>query len=556
MNWVPKFKFAENFAAVARMAMVTVLACTASNLATADEKAEIATDAAELSVVEFTDKLIQQGYEDNEIQPSPMAEDSEWIRRVYLDIVGRIPTLTETKAFLEDESTRKRAAVIESLLESPDYIRNFTTVWTNNCIGRGTPRRVSRDGMEKFFREAFAKNRPWDDVVVDIVTAEGHFEENGAVNYTLAQMQMPDEAVQLTAKTTKLFLGMQVQCTQCHNHPFNNWQQAQFWEFNSFFRQVQKKDHRKFDEKTGRQVDDFSEVLTKDFSGGVFFEKRSGLMQVAFPVYNGKEVEPDAFDRRKEFGKLLVESDNGETPIIAKAFVNRLWSQFFGYGFTRPVDDMGPHNAASHPEVLDRLSAEFVKNDYDVKQLVRWITNTEAYGRTSQFGEDNQIDNPAAGEVTLFSHLYMKSMQAEQLYDSLIVASSAHKSGKGGWDAQEQQRRRWMQKFVVAFDTDESDEATTFNGTIPQALMMMNSELTEKAVNAERGSFLYETFSGPGNEATKMQDLYLAALSRRPSRSEISKASKLIAKYGPDKVQAYQDLFWALLNSNEFIFVH
>lgn len=557
MNWVPKFSFAKTMTIKLGGCFACLLVGSLCGVAAADESAEVnAGDPSELSVVEFTDKLISQGYEDNEIEPSGFAEDEEWIRRVYLDIVGRIPTLTETKEFLDNENVRKRPALIESLLESPDYIRNMTTIWTNNCIGRGTPRRVSRQGMEKFFREAFAKNRPWDEVVVDIVTAEGHFEENGAVNYTLAQMQMPDDAVQLTAKTTKLFLGMQVQCTQCHNHPFNNWQQSQFWEFNSFFRQVEKRDHRKFDEKTGRQVDDFSEVLTKDFSGGVFFEKRSGLMQVAFPVYNGKEVEPDAFDRRKEFGKLLLETDNGESPLIAHAFVNRMWAQFFGYGFTRPVDDMGPHNPASHPLVLERISAEFVKNGYDVKQLVRWIANTEAYSRTSQFGENNEVDNPAAGEVPLFSHMYIKSMQAEQLYDSLIVASSAHKSGKGGWDAQEQQRRRWMQQFVVAFDTDESDEATTFNGTIPQALMMMNSELTEKAVNAERGSFLYETFSGPGNEATKMQDLYLAALSRRPTRNEVSKATRLIGQYGPNKVMAYQDLFWALLNSNEFILIH
>ena len=560
MNWVPEFNFAGTFR-LATATAVLMCSCAAITVAADDatkaaEEPTVEKSAAEMSVVEFVDATIRQAYTDNDIKPSPVAGDDEWIRRVYLDIVGRIPTLEEVKAFLADENPRKRPVLVDQLLESPDYVRHFTTTWTNNCIGRGTPRRVSRSGMEKFFREVFAKNRPWDDVVVDIVTAEGHFEENGAVNYTLAQMQMPDDAVQLTAKTTKLFLGMQVQCTQCHNHPFNNWQQAQFWEFNSFFRQVRKVDHRKFDEKTGRQVDDYSEVVTRDFSGPVYFEKRSGLMQVAFPRYNGKDVEADAFDRRKEFGKLLVETDNEETPLIAKAFVNRMWGEFFGYGFTRPVDDMGPHNAASHPQVLERLSAEFVKSDYNVKQLIRWMANSEAYSLTSRVGSDNEVDNPSAGEVPLFSHMYVKSMQAEQLYDSLIVATNAHKSGKGGWDAQEQQRRRWMQQFVIAFDTDENDEATTFNGTIPQALMMMNSELTEKAVNAERGSFLFETFNAPGNEASKMQDLYLAALSRRPSRSEVNKASQLIRMYRGDKVQAYQDLFWALLNSNEFIIVH
>ncbi|MEP3480879.1 MAG: DUF1549 domain-containing protein [Fuerstiella sp.] len=533
------------------LALAAAACCSSSTFAAEDVES-----GGQTSVVEFIDSMIQQGYEDNEIKPSSLAGDEEFLRRIYLDVIGRIPTMQEAEAYMKDENPRKQGILIDELLESPDYVRHFTTTWTNHSIGRGQPRRVSRKGMTKFYREAFARNRPWDEVVIDLVTAEGHFEENGAVNYTLAQMQMPDDSVQLTAKTAKLFLGMQVQCTQCHNHPFNNWQQAQFWEFNSFFRQVQKRDHRKFDEATGRQVDDYSEVLTRDFEGPVYFEKRSGLMQVAYPIYNGEAIEPNAFDRRKEFGKLLVKTDNGETPMIAKAFVNRTWGQFFGYGFTRPIDDMGPHNPASHPEVLERLSAEFVKADYDVKQLIKWITNTNAYSLTSQYGEENDIDDPSAGEMPLFSHMYMKSMQAEQLYDSLIVASSAHKAGRGGWEAQEDQRRRWMGQFFVAFDTDENDEATTFNGTIPQALMMMNSELMQKAVNADRGSFLYETMMSNEPDSKKIQKLYMASLTRMPGRAEMRNAGKMISRYGANRAAAYQDLFWALLNSNEFIFNH
>ncbi len=394
--------------------------------------------------------------------------------------------------------------------------------------------------------------------MVDIVTSEGHYEENGAVNFILAQMQNRDDGVQLTAATTRLFLGLQVQCTQCHDHPFNKWQQNQFWEFNSFFRQVDKIDHRKLDPVTQQMVDDYSEVVWMNFSGPVYYEKRSGLMQVAFPKYLGKEVDqgPET-DRRQELGKLLVEPVNGETPLIAQAFVNRTWSQFFGYGFTRPVDDMGPHNPPSHPELLAALSEEFVKSDYNVKELIRTICNTEAYHLSSRVGKSNEIDNPAAGEVPLFSRMYLKSMQAEQLYDSLIVASNAHKSGQGEWGAQEDQRRRWMQQFFVAFENDENDESTTFNGTIPQALMMMNSELIEKAVSIERGSFLFETLSRPGNENSKIADMYLAALSRQPTRSELQKVQKFLSGHpSGDRLMAYQDLFWALLNSNEFVFVH
>jgi hypothetical protein len=304
-------------------------------------------------------------------------------------------------------------------------------------------------------------------------------------------------------------------------------------------------------------VDDYSEVMWQNFTGPVFYEKRSGMMQVAFPRFQGHEVDPGpGVDRRVEFGKLLTVSEDGEPPQIAQAMVNRMWSHFFGYGFTRPVDDMGPHNPASHPELLGRLSREFVAADYNVKQLIRWIVSSEAYSLSSQYGEKNRIDDPASGEVPLFSHLYLKSMQAEQMYDSLIVASNAHKSGQGGWSAQEAQRRRWMQQFVVAFENDENDESSTFNGTIPQALMMMNSELMEKACSVDRGSFLFETMSSPGAEAQKIQDLYLAALTRKPTKAEIGKVQKMLSAYGPQKLSGYQDLFWALLNSNEFVFVH
>lgn len=507
--------------------------------------------------LEFIDQQISQTWSDNEIQPSKPASDEEWVRRVYLDLLGRIPSLQETTDWLEDDSARRKPALIDSLLEHPDYIRNLTTIWTNECIGRGTPRRVSRKGMEKFFREVFARNRRWDETVHDLVTAEGHFEENGAVNYILAQTQMRDDAVQLTAKTTRLFLGIQVQCTQCHNHPFNNWQQSQFWQFNSFFRQVRRIDRRRQDPNTGRLVDDYSEVVRRPFDGPVYFEKRSGLMQVAFPEVQGRKVDPSSDDRRGELGRLLLEPVDDDTPLIARAFVNRMWAHFFGYGFTRPVDDMGPHNPASHPELLDRLASDFVRQDYDVKQLIRWIVNSEAYSLSSQYGSKNSIDDPAAGEMPLFSHMYLKSMEAEQLYDSLIVASQAHQAGNAGWDSQEQQRRRWMQQFIVAFDNDENDEATTFNGTIPQALMLMNSELTEKAVSAEPGSFLHQVLSESGSDKKKLRQLYLAALSRGPSRGELSRAERLFRSYGRDgRVAAFQDLFWALLNSNEFILIH
>ncbi len=521
-------------------------------------------------VVAKINEYIRKGWADNEVKPSDQASDEEWLRRVYLDLVGHIPPVERVDEFLADEDPAKRSRLVETLLSDGGYVQHWATVWTNNCIGRGTPRRVSRTAMSRFFREVFARNRPWNEVVVDLITAEGHFEKNGAVNYILAQLQNNDDQVQLTAKTARLFFGVQVQCTQCHNHPFNDWKQNQFWQLNAFFQRTAKVDHRRFDPNTGRQVDDYSEVIQRAnfreddyYKAKVKFEKRNGQMEFVEPEFFGRKAKLAEYigdtNLRQELAKFVTtgSEEGSDTPLIARAMVNRVWGRLFGYGFTRPVDDMGPHNPPSHPELFEYLATQFVENGYDVKKLIGWIAKSEAYGLTSQFGSNNQIDDPAAGETPLFSHMYVKSMEAEQLYNSLIVATNAHKSGRVDYEEAERRRNRWMQQFVTTFGTDENDEATTFNGTIPQALMMMNGELVQDAISCEPGSFLHGLLTGPGNDASKINRLYLAALTRKPTRAELQTAAKLMRSYPRDKqAAAWQDLFWALLNSNEFVFIH
>jgi hypothetical protein len=504
-------------------------------------------------VVAFVDQQIRQGWTENGVVPSAAADDEEWFRRVHLDLVGRIPAWNEIERFHRDKNPAKRAALVDKLLDSPGYVRNWTTIWTNLTIGRQSVRFVSRTAMERFFREAFAQNRPWNEVVRDLVAAEGRSDANGAVNYLLAQMINNDEAVQATAKTTRLFMGIQVQCTQCHNHPFNEWKQDQFWQINSFLRQTRRINHRKFDSVSGRQVDDYAELIPGNFSGPVFFEKRSGEMQVAYPIFFDVKVDPgNEIDRRKELARLMT---SGENPLIAKAMVNRTWAHFLGFGFTSPVDDMGPHKPASHPELVERLSQEFVKSGYDLKRLIRWICDSEAYNLTSRAGKKNTVDDPARGHAPLFSRTYPKPLEAEQLYDSLLIATTAQDSGETNWGEVQKQRDAWLQQFIIAFGTDENDEANTFNGTIPQALLMMNGPLVQKAISAEKGSFLCSVLESDTMEDKKIQRLYLATLSRHPHGNEESAAESLLES-DRDKLAGFQDLFWALLNSNEFIINH
>lgn len=500
-------------------------------------------------LISFINQQVREGWQQNNVEPSDVADDSEWIRRVHLDTVGHVPDLETVEKFLADKSKSKRAELIDTLLDDPGFVRNFTTIWTNNLIGRGAQDRISRKGLQKFLRESFAKNRAWKDIVFDLLSAEGHMEENGATNFLMAHLN--DGAVPATAISAKLFLGTQVQCTQCHNHPFNDWKQDQFWEFNSFFKQARRVEHRKYNEKTGRMDFDYSELVPVDFEGPVYFEKRNGLMQVAYPKFSGAEVDPARnTNRRLELAKLVVQ---GEKPLLADALVNRMWGQFFGYGFTKPVDDMGPHNPPSNAVLLERMAREFVKVNYDIKQLIRWICNSEAYNLTSKMKSTNSKDNPAAGETPMYSHMYVKSMTAEQLYDSLIIATNAHKSGRS-WEEAERQRQTWMRQFFQTFGTDENDEATSFDGTIPQALTMMNGDLVDTAIKASKGSLLNDVLTSKDSPTEKIRKLYLATLARPPSAGEVKSATTIMKNAPP--MEAFQDLYWALLNSNEFIFNH
>jgi hypothetical protein len=277
------------------------------------------------------------------------------------------------------------------------------------------------------------------------------------------------------------------------------------------------------------------------------FELRDARMGIAFPTYlDGRKISPGRdVNRRQELAKLITDPANDD---FAKAFVNRMWGHFLGRGFVHPVDDFGSHNPPSHPELLDMMAREFKSSKYDVKALIRWIMNSEAYNLTSMATAANEKDE------SLFSHMGLKPLTPEQLFDSLLVATAAHKVGGGENEAR---RTNWLRQFQSAFANDEGEEGSTFQGTIPQALMMMNGELMEKAVGCKPGSFLDDLLSaarshgGPA-DAYIVNHLYLAALSRFPTARELEAARQDLNRF-PDTVGVMEDLFWALLNSNEFI---
>ncbi|MEX0724706.1 MAG: DUF1549 and DUF1553 domain-containing protein [Planctomycetaceae bacterium] len=513
-------------------------------------------------IVAFIDSQIAAGLEGSGIRPSETAEDSEWLRRVYLDIVGHIPPSNVVLRFLNDSrpQRQKREEIVELLLDDPAYVRNWTTIWTNLLVGRSLEPDIDRPAMQKFLREGFAHNRPWNEVVYDVVAAEGSTRENGAAAFLVAHMN--NQAVPATAITARIFLGTQVQCTQCHDHPFNDWKQDQFWELKSFFKQTIVVRQEKTDPQTGK-TERLASLQVNPISDPEYYENRRGLMKAAYPVFDGVKVDRgEAVNRREELAKLMTD---GNRPQLALSMVNRMWQHFFGKGFTNPVDDMGPHNTPTHPELLEQLSREFVASGYDVKKLIRWICLSEAYQRSSQFNDTNLSDNPEAGLPPLFSRVYPKSMSAEQLYDSLVVATRPQNQKRISWAADEPLRDQWMQQFVTHMNTDENDETSNFEGTVSLALLMMNSDMISQALSLDRGTYLSELLKNRMTEQERLRRLCVSALSREPTEEEMNLWRKIIfdrvtdPSLGDDRqlatAQGLQDVFWAYLNSNEFMII-
>ena len=526
-----------------------------------------------LPQVELINTAISRGWTENQLRPSVPANDREFCRRLFLDMLGRIPTVEELEAYATDRKPDKKQRLVHRLLYEDEYTIDYAAQWSNRwanlLVGRQTDRRrnnpVDRPGLEKYLRDRFASNQPYDRMVHELIAAEGTNRPgapkfNGAVNFLAGKLD--EDATLATAHTAKYFLGLQVQCTQCHNHPFNSWKQDQFWQLNSFFRQTALL--RRF--RAGSRNVDYFELANQDFGGEdrpmdpanarIYYELRNGKLAAAFPVFvDGTKIETSGYvqdvNRRRELADLVSRS-----PFLSRAIVNRLWSVFLGYGFTRPVDDMGPHNPPAYPELLEALSHEFETHSFDLKQLMSWIVLSDAYGLSSRTNKHNEKDDPLLGQSPQFSHFYMRQMTAEQLYRSLLTASRADKT-HGSADRQQEKQREWLRQFTIAFNNDEGDEATTFDGTITQTLMMFNGDLMRQATEGKAGNYLHQIANDSRKRPTqKIQQLCLAAVARPASAREQKAFQALYVYHEQDQLKALQDFWWALLNSNEFILNH
>jgi hypothetical protein len=482
------------------------------------------------------DALLAQAWERAGITPAPEASDAEFLRRAYLDLTGKIPTVGEARAFLADKDQAKRQRLIEALLAQPAHANHLATTWTRFLLPQNDAARAFGGAQfHTWLADKFADNTAYDAIARELLLAKGQVQQTGPVLFYTALELKPEE---LAASTSRSFLGVQIQCAQCHDHPFDHWTQRDFWGYAAFFARLQR--------PASAQQQFFFQVADAD-QGEVKFPD---TQEVVLPKFLGGEEAPDGQDgtRREKLATWLTSDRNA---YFAKAAVNRLWANLFGRGLVHPVDDLGPHNPASNPEVLEELAAYFVATKYDVRNLMKTLALTKAYQSSSASSEKD-------GRPELFARMAIKPLTGEQLYDCLALATARRQTtvAYNGFPANgfyDQTRVGFLAKFNTA-----PGAAADYQNGIPQALTLMNGQEVRTATDLTQSDILVALTAPFFTDEKRVETLFLSTLSRFPRDDERKQfVDYVTVKSDPEaKRKALGDVLWALLNSAEFTLNH
>jgi hypothetical protein len=473
---------------------------------------------------------------------SGVADDATFLRRVTIDIAGRLPTLEESEQFLADKSADKRANVINRLLDSTDYADYFAMKW--NAILRNK-RRMESEKQATFsfydwIRDSLNQNKPYDQFVREVITATGDATMNPPVAW---YREVKDSSAQVE-DTAQLFLGLRIQCARCHHHPFEKWSQQDYYGFAAFYSQVgRKKGLRQNEER----------IFHKP---GIAQATNPKTQQAVKPTGLGsKPLELDAnTDPRHALVDWMAEPNN---PFFAKALVNRYWKHFFGRGLVDPEDDMRVTNPATNPALLDSLAKDFIDHKFDLKHLVRTITNSQVYQLSAEPNEWNRDDKQN------FSRYYPKRLNAEVLLDSIDQLAGTN-SNFGqipvGTRAVQLPDNGFNSYFLTVFGKPESSSACecerSGEANLAQSLHLLNSGEIQGKLTAGNGRAALMSADKAREHSAKLRELYLLAFSREPAPEELTIALGHIQKNAETPARAYEDIVWALINTKEFLFNH
>jgi hypothetical protein len=499
----------------------------------------------------FVDDLVLKKLEALRIPPSPLCSDAEFLRRVYLDTIGLLPTPEELQQFLADPSPDKRARWIDRLLDRPEFVDYWAYKWSDLLLI--SSRKLPQPAVWAFYqyvRQSVADNKPWDQFAREILTARGSNLSNGAANYFV----MHRDIAELTEKTTVTFLGLSLTCARCHNHPIEKWTQDQYWALANLFSRVAQKNG-----------DRPGEVIVYDLPSGDVPHLRRGIPMPPAPPDGPALDLSDPRNRREYFAAWLTSPDN---PYFARALVNRVWRHFLGRGLVEPEDDLRLTNPPTNPELLDALTRDFVQHRFDVKHLIRTILNSATYQRSSQTIAENEADD------RFYSHYLVRRLPAEVVLDiysqvtEVPTVFSQIKVGTTGGVAGTDQfppGTRALQLpdslvvsgFLDSFGRPDRSQPCSCermsDASMSQALHLNNGQTLNEKLRAKNGRIeKWVQEKVPLDEA--LRRLYRLALCREPTQKEQQQMLAALKEAQPR--EALEDLFWAVLTNPEFLFNH
>ncbi|HYE31335.1 MAG TPA: DUF1549 and DUF1553 domain-containing protein [Methylomirabilota bacterium] len=492
------------------------------------------------------------------MNPSELCSDEVFVRRVHLDLLGILPTAHEAQSFVADRSRRKRERLVDTLLTRAEHADFWALKWAD--LLRIEERLLDQKGVHAFhrwIRDSFATNKPLDQFAREIVAARGSSYENPAANFYRA-VRTPAARAEGAAQ---VFLGVRLQCAQCHNHPFDRWTQDDYYDWSSIFAKVDYKviENRRRDDNDSHEFKG-DQIIYVNESGTLRNARTGGEALPRFLGDSGMAKGSGDADILEQLGSWLTSPEN---PFFAKVQVNRIWFHLMGRGLVEPIDDFRPTNPASHPELLEQLAAEFVRSGHDMRHLIRLITSSAAYQLSSEPNDTNLSDE------SNFARSQLRRLTAEQLLDSQSQVTGASLKLNGlpeGFRAAEspgalaetrgRQKRNDADQVLAVFGkpprllTCECERST--DTTMSQAFQMISGPLINELI-ARPENRLAALAKSSRPEKDIVSELYWSALTRAPSASELAAAEAALAQ-APDKRTALEDLTWSLLNAKEFIF--
>jgi hypothetical protein len=496
----------------------------------------------------FVDTHVYAKLKQMSIVPSDPCTDDEFVRRAYLDCVGRLPRPDEAKAFLADADGKKRDKLIERLVELPEFADFWALKWADVLrSSRKTIQVKGSYGFQHWLRAHFQRNTPMDEIVRELVTASGNTYANPPANY----YRIAKDPQSLAETTAQLFLGVRMQCAKCHNHPFERWTQDDYYGMAAWFARVKQKPEAVVGTKPAGAAGVAAEVVYTTRDGEVTQPRTGRTMKPRYIGVGDAEVKPGE-DRRVALAAWLTSPEN---PFFAKSVANRVWFHLMGKGIVDPVDDFRDSNPACNDELLDALAKDFAAHKYDLKYLVKTVMRSRTYQASAQPTETNRDD------AKYFSHAVTKLLTAEQLLDALCDFTGVPEKFAGlpaGTRAVQLPDGEVNHPFLKTFGQPARELACECeresDGNLAQALQLINGPTVNEKVRNPNNR-LGKLLAAKAADDDILTDLYYAALARPPFDDEKKVALGHVAK-AADKRKAWEDVLWALINTREFLFRH